>query len=221
MDVIETLQARRCARAFMQKPVDKELLLKVLDAANKSPSYANSQPWEIFVAAGDTLETLRIDFLKEFRSGTKIHPDIPMVKDWPEPYKTFIGSTGAANLAHLGIARDDKEKRTKNIENNLNCFGAPAVVYLCLRKELTEWSFYDMGLFSQSLMLAAQHYGLNTMPAAMLAVYPELIRKELDIPDNLNIVIGIAVGYAAQDDLRNHFHSSRKSRDEYIRIKGL
>jgi hypothetical protein len=35
MDVIETLQARRCARAFMQKPVDKELLLKVLDAANK------------------------------------------------------------------------------------------------------------------------------------------------------------------------------------------
>ena len=221
MNVYDALQSRHSTRAFMQKPVEKELLLKVLDAAHKSPSYANSQPWEVFAAAGEMLDTLRKDFLAEFRSGTKVHPDIPMVKAWPEPYKTFIESTGAAQLEHLGIARDDKVKRTENIENNLNCFGAPAVVFLCLHKELSSWSFYDLGLFSQSLMLAAQHYGLNTMPAAMLVVYPELIRQKLAIPESLNIVLGIAIGYAMPSDLRNQFSSSRKSLDEFITIKGI
>jgi nitroreductase len=221
MNVIEALQARRSTRAFLQKPVDRELLLKVLADANSAPSYANSQPWEVFVAAGETLNALRKGFLAEFRGGTKIHPDIPMVKTWPDPYKMLLESTGAAHLEHLGIARDDKVKRSENIENNLSCFGAPAVIYLCLHKELTGWSFYDLGLFSQSLMLAAQHYGLNTMQAAMMVVYPELIRNELEIPENLNIVLGIAVGYAMPDDLRNQFHSSRKTLDKFARIKGI
>lgn len=221
MDVIGTLQSRHSTRAFMQKPVDKELLLKVLDAANHSPSYANSQPWEVFVAAGESLDSLKKDFLAEFRAGTKVHPDIPMVKSWPEPYKAFIESTGAASLAHLGIARDDKAKRAEIIENNLTCFGAPAVIFLCLHKELTDWSFYDLGLFSQSLMLAAQHYGLNTMQAAMMVGYPKLIRKELSIPDCFNIVLGIAAGYELPDDPRNQFSSSRKLTDEFVRFKGL
>jgi nitroreductase len=221
MNVIEALQSRHSTRAFLPKPVYRELLLKVLEDANKAPSYANSQPWEVFIAAGDSLDTLRKGFLGEYRAGTKIHPDIPMVKVWPDPYKTLLESTGAAQLEHLGIARDDKEKRTENIENNLSCFGAPAVIYLCLNKELTNWSFYDLGLFSQSLMLAAQHHGLNTMQAAMMVVYPELIRKELAIPDSLNIVLGIAVGYAKPEDLRNRFHSSRKTLDEFVSIKGI
>lgn len=220
MDVIDALQSRHSTRAFMQEPLDKELLRKVLDTANQSPSYANSQPWEIFVATGKPLEDLRQGFLAEYRAGTKVHPDIPMVKAWPEPYKTFIDSTGASQLEHLGIARDDKIKRTAHIENNLNCFNAPAVVFLCLHKELSVWSFYDLGLYSQSLMLAARHYGLNTMPAAMMVVYPELIRKELEIPDYLNVVIGIAVGYEIPDDRRNHFSSSRKPTDEFVRIIG-
>lgn len=221
MNVIDTLQSRHSSRAFMQKPVEKELLLKVLAAANKSPSYANSQPWEVFVAAGNSLDKLRTGFLEEFRAGVKVHPDIPMVKTWPEPYKTHIESTGAAQLEHLGIDRNDKAKRTENIENNLNCFDAPAVIFLCLHKDLSNWSFYDLGLFSQSLMLAAQQYGLNTMQAAMLVVYPELIRKELAIPDCFNIVLGIAIGYEKPDDPRNHFASSRKSLDEFVRIKGI
>lgn len=221
MNVIEAIESRRSTRAFLQKPIERELLLKVIADANKSPSYANSQPWELFVAAGESLNTLRQGFLEEFRAGVKIHPDIPMVKTWPEPYKTFIESTGASQLEHLGIARDDKAKRAENIENNLSCFGAPAVVYLCLHKELTTWSFYDLGLFSQALMLSAQHHGLNTMQAAMMVVYPELIRKELAISEHLNIVLGIAIGYADPDDLRNKFRSTRKSINEFASIKGI
>ncbi len=221
MNVIEALDSRHSTRAFLQKPVDRELLLKILENANKSPSYANSQPWEVYVAAGETLNSLREGFLEESRAGVKVHPDIPMVKTWPAPYKTFLESTGAAHLEHLGIARDDKEKRTENIEHNLSCFGAPAVIYLCLHKELTDWSFYDLGLFSQSIMLSAQHFGLNTMQAAMMVVYPELIREKLEVPENLNIVLGIAIGYAMPDDHRNQFHSSRKSTDEFVHIKGI
>jgi hypothetical protein len=37
---------------------------------------------------------------------------------------------------------------------------------------LTPWSLYDLGVLSQSIMLAAQNFGVASIPAAMLARQP-------------------------------------------------
>lgn len=126
-----------------------------------------------------------------------------------------------AHMELLGVAREDQEGRKKMTERNLNFFGAPAVMFLCMDIRLSQWSHYDLGAFSQSLMLAAQHYGLNTIPAIMMAVYPDVIREELAIPDNYLIAIAIALGYAEKDDLQNQFYTTRKPLDEFVRIKGI
>lgn len=67
-------------------------------------------------------------------------------------------------------------------EANSRFFGAPVVVYLCMDKSLSTWSVFDLGSLSQSIMLAAQEYNLGSAVAAMLVIYPNLIRKTLDIP---------------------------------------
>jgi nitroreductase len=83
-------------------------------------------------------------------------------------------------------------------------------------KVLSQWSLYDIGAYSQSFMLAAVEQGLSTIPAITLAQYPKVLRRELNIPDNLIITIGIALGYADKDNKINNFHSSRSPLEETV-----
>jgi nitroreductase len=104
-------------------------------------------------------------------------------------------------------------------ENNFRFFGAPAVVYLCMDRTLSPWSLFDLGALSQSIMLAARELGVDSAPAVMLVGYPELIRSELGIPDNLAIVFGIALGYADADHPQNSFRISRRPLQEIATVK--
>jgi nitroreductase len=67
-------------------------------------------------------------------------------------------------------------------------------------------------------MLAALEQGLSTIPAITLTLYPDILRRELKIPDNLKITIGIAVGYADKENGINKFVSSRRPLNETIRF---
>jgi len=220
MNVIEALQARHSTRAFKPQKVDRATIIKILEAANRSPSWANTQPWEFFVASGEPLERLRTRFLENYRKGEPVKFDIPAPQSWPETHLNRTKQMGAERFAVLGIERDDQEARAKVAELNFHFFDAPVVIFACMDRNLSPWSLFDMGSVSQSIMLAAQHYGLNTIPAIMLVAYPEIIRQELNIPDNLTIVIGIALGYADPDNIQNKYITKRRSLEEFVKFVG-
>ncbi|MCR4435929.1 MAG: nitroreductase [Clostridiales bacterium] len=221
MNVIEALQARHSTRAYKPDPVDRETIRKILEAANHAPSWANTQPWEVFVASGEPLERLRQRNLENFRNGVPPEPDQPTPQHWPEAHQKRTGAMAAAHQAILGIKREDKDARKIMTENNLRFFGAPVVIFLCMDRTLDPWSLYDLGSFSQSIMLAAQHYGLNTIPAIMMSVYPKLIREELNIPDNLKVVFSIALGYGDPESIQNKLITTRRPLDEFVRMAGI
>lgn len=221
MNVLEALEARRSIRAYKPEPVAPELIKSIIEAANRAPSWANTQPWEVFVASGAPLENLRKRYLETFRQGVAPRFDIPAPQSWPAAHQERINQMGAGRFATLGIRRDDQEARRKVQELNFNFFGAPHVLFLCMDRNLSSWSLFDMGSFAMSLMLAAQHYGLSTIPAIMMVSYPDIIREELHIPEELAIVIGIALGYADMDSIYNRYRTTRKSLDEFLRMVGM
>lgn len=49
MDVFEAIKGRRSCRRFLDRPVEKEKIMRILDCANYAPSPANKQPWEFIV----------------------------------------------------------------------------------------------------------------------------------------------------------------------------
>jgi nitroreductase len=49
MDFLDAVKSRRSIRAFMDTPVEKDKIRKVLEAANSAPSAHNSQEYEIFL----------------------------------------------------------------------------------------------------------------------------------------------------------------------------
>jgi hypothetical protein len=50
-----------------------------------------------------------------------------------------------------------------------------------------------------------------------LVVYPQVIRRELHLPDNLRIVIGIALGHADADHDINNYQSRRSPLSQTVR----
>ncbi|NLT40506.1 MAG: hypothetical protein GXX89_08610 [Clostridiales bacterium] len=210
MTVKEALYARRSTRAFLSKSVEEEKLRAVLEAAVRTPSWANSQPWEVFVATGDTLERIKKGYSEKYAQKAEAAPETPRPQAWSEAAKRRQKQLRPDMLRDCGSAVDQFGIL------NQTMFNAPAVIYICMDKILSEWSLYDIGAFSQSIMLAAVEQGLSTIPAITLMLYPDVLRRELKIPDNLKLTIGIAIGYADKENAINNFVSARDPISETV-----
>ena len=49
MEVYEAIKIRKSVRAYDNKPIPEEILLKVLEAGRAAPSATNAQPWHFIV----------------------------------------------------------------------------------------------------------------------------------------------------------------------------
>lgn len=221
MNVSDALNSRFTCRAFNENPVDKDVVIKILEDATHSPSWANTQPWEIYVATGEVLETIKTAYLEHFNHEMPRVPDVSLATKWPEEHKKRIKELGYGMYKHMKIDRDDDEARNASWKRNFQFFGASTVIYLCMDHKLGEWSMFDLGSLSQSIMLAAKGIGVDSAVAINLVVYPDILRNELNIPKNLSIVIGIAIGYKDDDDPQTRFKSNRRPLKEVINCHGF
>jgi len=60
MDILDFIKSRRSIRKFLNKPVEKELISQILEAARWAPSAGNCQPWR-FLAVTDKKKTQKFD----------------------------------------------------------------------------------------------------------------------------------------------------------------
>ena len=222
MDVIDAINSRSTIRAFKPDPVERGTILKILKTATRAPSWANTQPWELFVAGGDALERLRDGYAVRFQNKEPRNPEIPAPKTWPPAIRERMRAAASALTRPAGpTASSEDAMRHTFLTNAYRFFGAPTVVFLCMDRSLTSWSMFDMGSLAQSIMLAAQEYGVDSAIAVMFASFPDLIRAELDISDDLVILIGIALGYADSAHLQDHHRTSRRPLRDVVRFKGI
>jgi nitroreductase len=210
MTVTEALHARRSTRAFLSVPVERNKLDAILAAA-RTPSWANSQPWEVFVAAGGALDRIRAAYREKYAQKAAANPETSRPARWPE------AALQRMKQLQSDVARDCGDAALQFSALNQAMFHAPAVIYICMDKMLTEWSLYDVGAYAQSVMLAAAEQGLATIPAITLTLFPDILRRELAIPDHLKLTIGVALGYADGENGINNFVSARKSLEETVR----
>ncbi len=221
MNVRDALAARRTIRAFSPDRVDRDRILKVLQPALAAPSWANTQPWEIFVAAGEPLERIRQGYAEMLKNCVPRSPDIAIPKEWPDACRGRMETLKAERTALLEEACADKAAIPDLMQMNYRLFDAPVVVYLCMDRCLTPWSMFDLGAMSQSIMLSAQEQGLGSAVAVTLAAHPDIIRRELAVPPDLAVVIGIALGHPDPDSPQNKFRSTRRSAAEVVRLVGF
>ncbi len=198
MNVSEALEARRSIRYFEDREVPEETLRAIVKDAQWAPSWANAQPWKVYIATGDLAKRIRESHLQNAQRGLRGRSDIET------GHRTDWGRKAYNNMGHWS---DDLQ----------GYLGMSVREFLTMHQDSPEWSIYDMGAFGQSLMLAAKERGVDSMAAYEIVKYPEAIRKLLPIPQDEAIVMGIALGYADGRKI-NGFRSDREPLENVLTI---
>ncbi len=211
MDVKEALQQRKSVRAYLDKPVEDEKIVAILDAARHAPSGVNTQPWQVAVVSGATKQRLQEKIEAEFRSGNKGKADYPYYpKEWGEPFSSRRKECGLLMYKTLGITREDKQRQMDQWAANYRAFDAPVMLLFFMDGRMQTGSYMDYGMFLQSVMLEAVEQGLATCPQASIADYPQIIREELGYPQDTILLAGMALGYEDRDALVNSYRTPRE-----------
>jgi nitroreductase len=223
MDTVQAIFERYSARDFKPDPIPKEILNKILEAGLRSPSSGNSQPWQIFVTGGSVTARITQAFLDRFAKDVPGKPEMSGLPPGQQPQvmQERMKQITGDRLKLLGINPQDAVAMKSYREIGGRLFRAPVIVILCMDSALSMWTALDFGLLSQTMMLAARSYGVDSIIAQAFVAYPDVLRKELDIPDTLKIVTGIGLGYHNPQSIINTYRSPRRSLQEAVNFKGI
>jgi nitroreductase len=203
-------------RQFKPEPVPKEILTDIIDIAKWSPSYKNTQPWESIILSGAKKEALSGLLLGNMGKKVPMDPDLVHPTSWPEAENARMELTAKKKSEVTGIPFNDENALMEAMKRNFNFYGAPHVIYLFQEASLSLWSLFDMGLFAQTLMLAAKAKGIGTVPQAFATQYASEIKKFLSIPDTKRLILGISIGYADMESTANQYKAQRADTNEFI-----
>ena len=213
MDVTEAVDSRKSIRAFLDKAVDDSLIKELLEKSSRAASGGNLQPWKIYVINGKTMDSFH-KFQSEWTE-----PETPAYAIYPEnlkePYKTSRYEVADDMYSLLGIEREDKEARFKQVLKNYEFFGAPAAFFCFVDRQMGRPQWSDLGMFLQTFMLLTREAGLDTCPQEAWAMKQESVTAFVEAPDELMLFCGMAIGYQDESEKVNELRTSRRPIEDW------
>jgi nitroreductase len=166
--VLETIWSRRSVRSFDPRPVPREVVETLIDAANQAPSGSNSQPWRFVVVES---EDARRRLLEAAR---------PRYRKW---------------LATQSLAFQAMRQETDAESRDSIYYSAPLVVFVIGRGGGS--SGFDCPLACGNLMLAAASLGVGScwVHIGSLAVGDPSVQAMLGLAEGEKVYGPIILGY--------------------------
>ena len=189
-DLEEAITSRRSTRLFLRdKPVPPTLVEEALTLAMRAPSNSNVQPWHLVLASGPARDRLVEALLEQAEAAP---PKVPVL---PEAFAHMRRDLGALVYGSMGISRHDSEGRRVAVLRNWEFFRAPLAGVVCMHRDLDYVDALGVGMFLQTLLLALTARGLGTCVQVSIAGYPDVVREQLDISEDMRVLCGLAIGY--------------------------
>lgn len=216
MDIKEAIEGRISVRAYQDKLVPKAIISEILNTARWAPSGTNTQPWKVVVTQGQSKQAISNALLDAAKNGVKANPDyLYYPEEWVEPYKGRRFQCGMDLYQALDIGREDKEKRVEASLANYRFFGAPVSIFFFIDNVMGKGSWFDMGMFLQSVMLAARAHGLGSCPQASTSDYPDIVRDILGVSDQYSLICGLSLGYPDNEMPINQYRTRREEVESF------
>ncbi|HEY5929455.1 MAG TPA: nitroreductase [Burkholderiales bacterium] len=209
MELDRIVSGRYSCRKYLPKPVPRETIDAILELAQKTPSWCNTQPWNVILLSGAAADRFREAMHAHASKGEAINPDFPFPPRYEGVYRDRRKVCGVQLYQALKIGREDKAAAAEQSLENFRMFGAPHLALITSEAELGVYGAVDCGLYVSNFMLAAGNHGVATIAQAALASYPEFIRRYFDLPANRKMICGIALGYADESHPINGYRTAR------------
>lgn len=221
MDLSDAINSRYSCRAYLDRPVGRDVVQELIALAQRAPSWGNTQPWRAYVAGGQAAVDIRVGLVEAARAGLPETPEVDMPAGFEGRLMDRYRDLGKSLFGVLGIGRGDTEKRAAHYANNFNAFGAPCLLYVTVPAGQTGYVLFDAGAFMTAFCLAAAERGLGTCIIAALARHPQVVRRVLPVgPDEL-IAMGAALGWPDPAAAVNAFRSRREPAEKVAHLSGL
>ena len=223
MDVEEAIRSRRSIRAFTKQTVSKEKIEKVLSISQRSPSGTNTQPWHAYVCTGKVRDSIVKDVCELFDSGqARSYAEYDYYPEkWNELHTSRRRKIGWDLYGLVGIKKGDRKRTAIQARRNYCFFDAPVGIFFTTDAYLGKGSWSDVGLYMQTVMLAARGEGLHTCPQAAWITFQEPIFKHLNIPRTQMLVSGMALGYEDTSAVENTLVSVREELENVVHYSGF
>jgi nitroreductase len=211
-------------RAYLDTPVPGALVRRLLDDARRAPSGGNLQPWWVYALTGEPLSLLRAKVRAKVMAdprgdGSNEYDIYP--PGLGEPYRSRRYKAGEDRYATLGIARDDKPARLRQLAKNYDFFGAPVGLFFYVDRSMGAPQWSDVGMYMQTVMLLACDEGLATCAQEIWSLVPGTVGDFLGVPPNLMLFSGMALGYADEAHPVNALRTDRAALEEFATLRGF
>lgn len=172
MELRDAIRSRRSIRVFDTRPVEREIIGRLIDASTYAPSRFNTQPWHFHVATGEARR--------------RVAEVMAMNTAYVQEYLDVLGPEGIEHAA----------KFYADLGN------APVIIAISSKHvdDPTEWLDYtiSVGAALENFLLAAVDEGL----AACSLTAPHWVRDRLveafEIPEGSDLMALIVIGYGAE-----------------------
>ncbi|HSB23911.1 MAG TPA: nitroreductase [Burkholderiaceae bacterium] len=207
--LMQLASARYSCRGFRPDPLPKSTIERILAIAQRSPSWCNSQAWQLAIGTAPATERARQALMARVRQGALPQPDLAWPREYRGVYQQRRRECGFQLYAAVGVARGDKEGADGQRLENFRFFGAPHVAIVTSEEPLGIYGAIDCGVYVGMFMLAARACGVASIAMAALAAYPDFWRSEWGLDPDRSVVCGIAFGLEDPQHPANAFRTSR------------
>lgn len=218
--LLQFIESRRSVRAFLPEPVPRASIERIIAAAARAPSGTNTQPWHVHVLTGAARDRLVAQVCHAFDHEAEQHhyEYAYYPKEFFEPYLSRRRQVGFALYGLLGIAKGDRAAMHAQHRRNFCFFDAPVGLMFTIDRRMGQGSWLDFGGFMQNVMLAARACGYDTCPQAAWVQFHRIVGAALQLPENEQLVCGMALGRADPAAPENRLVSERAALAEYVRF---
>jgi len=191
MDVSEAIQKRVTIRRWKPMPVEKEKIVKVLEAGRRAPSWGNVQPWRYIVVQDKT----RIEELAKVAGGQphiRTAPVVIVCCGLAEVFSQKMHRESLKQLIEAGVM-DWPDEVLDNVVLGSDVF-AP---YRLGEQVMTVKAGEQIMISLAYMTLEAVNQGLGS--CWMGAISPKDAHQIMNLPRNLFVHDFFLLGYADED----------------------
>jgi nitroreductase len=209
------LGERHSCRGFLPHAVPRETIARFLEMAQRTPSWCNSQPWQVIVTSGAATGRFRAGLMQHAATHAP-SPDLDFPREYRGVYLERRRACGWQLYESVGIPRGDREASARQGMENFRLFGAPHVAIVTTDEAQGTYGAIDCGAYVSNFMLSAWSLGVASIAQAAIAGQAKFVRAHFKLAPDRQVLCGISFGFEDADHPANKYRTSRASLKEAV-----